>query len=68
MNARSYPVSHSSVRAAGARSVRFSDGALIAAEGIMFSYRLLCDQMNSFHEPCIHIQVALTEVQLGLEN
>lgn len=62
MNARSDLVSHSSVRAAGVRLTRFSDGALIAAEGVMFSYRLLCCQMNILHEPCIHVQVALTEV------
>lgn len=63
MNARRDLVSHSSVRAAGARLTRFSDGALITAEGIMFSYRrLLCYQMNTFHEPCIHAQVALTEL------
>lgn len=59
---RSDLVSHSSVRAAGARLTRFSDGALIAAEGIMFSYRLLHYQMNTFHEPCIHLQIALSEV------
>lgn len=63
MDARSDLVSHFLVRAAGARLTRFSDGALIAAEGIMFSYRrLLCYQMNTFHELCIHAQVALTEV------
>lgn len=55
MNARSDLVSHASVRAAGARLTRFSDGALIAAEGIMFSYILLCYQMNTFYEPCIKI-------------
>lgn len=59
MNARSDLVSHDSVRAAGARLMRFSDGALNVAKGVMFSYRVLCYQMNTFHEPCIHEQVAL---------